>query len=506
MAIEVNKFSVVKKKRLEKSQFNVECNVAAEVEIDKILSVCHTAQAENAEILNGVVNYSGTLDICILYCTVDGEIGTINSSCPFSSKFEDEMIKVGDKIKIDISVEDCQIENISNSNIKLSCSCVQSGVLIMCREVDYVSSGDENMCIKDDEVIVDVFVGEAKEIFTVESECVIKEPVKKLLLSDSQVSVKSVENGVNFVSVSGEVVTRLLYLTEKDRFESCYLTENFKEEIEVEGSTRESISEAVAMIKRNSVKCEVDNDDKGVNVKLTIPVEIKVSSYQEKSERIVKDIYSTTCELEVSTESFEMTRQFTSESFETKIDGTLVLDDNQPRVDKIMFVSGSNLMITNAYLKEGEVFVEGVAKTNVVYLNDETNALRGVTIEVPFVVSDKSSIETGEVCANAIIYDVDVVVKKGREFYFDAKLKINLSYDCDEIGAVISNVKLASEYAERDCAIELVFASSGQTAWDLAKAVRVSEQTIMINNPEVTFPLEHDENIVVYYQKRTWSV
>ena len=48
MAFEINKFNVVKKKRLETSGFNVECNVATESEIDKILSVCHSATAWNA--------------------------------------------------------------------------------------------------------------------------------------------------------------------------------------------------------------------------------------------------------------------------------------------------------------------------------------------------------------------------------------------------------------------------------------------------------------------------
>lgn len=503
MAVETNKFSVVKKKRLDKSQFNVECNVACDVEIDKILSVCHSAQAESAEILNGVVNYAGNLDICILYSTVDGEIGTINSSCPFSSKFEDQNIKVGDKVNIVVDVEDYFVENVGSNNIKINCTCVQSAILIMNREVNYVRSGDDNMCMKEDEIIVDVFVGETKEIFAVESEFSIKEPVRKLLLTDSQVTVKSVESGVNFVSVGGEVITRLLYLTEKDRFESCYVTETFKEEIELEGATRESVSEAVATVKKNAVKCELDSDEKGVNVKLTIPVEIKVTSYQEKNETVVKDIYSTVCELEVTTESFEMTRQAQSEMFEAKIDGTLTLDDDRPRVDKIMFVGGSNLTLTNSYLKDGEVFVEGVAKTNVIYLNDEANSLNAVTIEVPFVVSEKSNIEEGQICASAVLHDVDVVVKKGREFYFDAKLKITINFDCDEIGAVISNVNLTTELTERDCAIELVFANAGQTAWDVAKAMRVTEESIIYNNPDLTFPLEQDESVIVYYQKRS---
>lgn len=504
MAFETNKFFVVKKKRLEKSTFVVECNVANEVEIDKILSVCHTATVENAEVLNGVVNFAGVIDLCILYSTVDGEVGTLSSSCPFTSKFEDESICAGDKVGIKVDVEDYSVENVGAGNIKINCSCIQSGVLIANREVNKISTDDENMCVKEDEMLVNTLVGEAKEVFQIESEYSIKEPVKKVLFTDSQVAIKGVESGVNFVSINGEVVTRILYLTEKERFESAYTTENFKEEIELEGVTRDAVSDAEACIKKSQVKCEINQDDKGVNLKFIIPVEAKVVSYLEKSEMVIKDIYSTQNELEVSTESFEMTRHTNCEFFESKIDGNLSLDEDQPRVDKILFVGSSNLNVTNAYVKNEEVFVEGVVKTNVVYLNDETNALHSVVVEVPFVVSDKTSMqdETAVVETKVNLCDVDVVVKKGREFYFDAKLKVVVCFDSEEIGAVISTINLAGEYGEKDCAIELVFASQGDTAWNIAKAVRVKEETIRLQNPEISFPLEKDENVIIYYQKK----
>lgn len=98
--------------------------------------------------------------------------------------------------------------------------------------------------------------------------------------------------------------------------------------------------------------------------------------------------------------------------------------------------------------------------------------------------------------------DVDVVVKKGREFFFDAKLKVCAQYDSDEVGAVISSVEKMGEYDERDCAMELVFAQAGQSAWDIAKELRVREENVMLQNPELAFPLESDESVVVYYQKR----
>ncbi len=503
MAFETRKFNVVKKKKLEKSTFAVECNIENNIEIEKILSVCHSAMADSAEVLNGVVNYTGYIDFCVLYLTVDGEVGTLSSACPFTSKFEDSDIAVGDRVGISVSVEDYQIESVTSSNIKIGCTIVQSGELIKSCEVTNISSDDEDICQKEDELLVNTLVGEANETFEVESEISIKEPVRKVICTDSQVTLKNVESGVNFVSVTGEIVTRLLYLTENDRFETSYTTENFKEEVELEGVEREAVSEATLSIRQNAVKCEIDNAEKGITVHMTIPVKVRVVAYLEKAQSVVNDIYSTSCNLNVATSSFEMTKEEPTDMFEEKIDGTLTLDDDKPRVDKVMFVGGSNLNVTNSYIKNGEVFVEGVTKTNVVYLNDESNALVSVVVEVPFVVSDKTNYDDNtQVSVTATLTDVDVVVKKGREFLFDAKIKATVNYFSDNVGAVISGVEMSDAYEERDYAIELVFASAGQSAWDIAKAVKVKEETVLMQNPDVIFPLEKDENIVVYYKIR----
>lgn len=504
MSFEMNKFNVVKKKRLDKNSFVVECNVDVNAEIDKILSVSYFAKVENCEVLNGTINFAGGIDLCVLFSTVDGEIGSVNSSCPFTSKFENDEIKAGDNAFIKVEIEDCQVAGFTNGNIKLSCTCLQSGTIIMQREVQTIVSSDDDICCKEDEISINTFIGQGKEIFSVDTKTTIKEPIKKVVMSDSQVSIKSVDSGVNFVSVSGEVVTKILYLTQDDKFESCYTTESFKEEVELEGVGRESVCEAELSIKKSAEKCEVEEIDKGVNINLSVPVEIVVCAFEEKTQNVVKDIYSIKGDLEISTESFDMTKNFCGDYFETKIDGNLTLDENSPRVDKIMFVGASNLNITNAYTKNGEVFVEGISKTNVVYLNDETNSLYSVNIEVPFVVSDKTcaDCENASVDVCATLFDVDVVVKKGREFYFDAKLKIKTTYDCNRIGAVISRAEQNSEYPEKDCAIELYFGQSGQSAWDIAKSLKIKEEMLYAQNPEVSFPLEKDENIVVFYQKR----
>ena len=504
MSFETKSFNVVRKKKLEKSDFSVECNVELAGEIEKILSVSARAQVENQEVLGGEINYAGAIDLRVIFLTSDGEIGTTSAVCPFTSKFENSDIQIGDCARISVNVVNYQIGTFNMGVLKISCQVQQEATLIENRQLSQVQPTDAHICIKEEDVSLQTFVGTTGKTFDVQSEVSIKEPIKKFMFADSQVFVKNVDTEANFVSVSGEIVTKILYLSQNDKFETSYITEDFKEEIEFEGVTPESKIEVFANIKSNQTKFDVEEKDKSLRAVITNPVELQIFAFQEKTECFAKDLYSTTNELQVGAESFDMTKVFDTETFDAKIDGTLVLDENKPRVDKLMFVGECSLNVTNAYVKEQEVFVEGIASTNVVYLNDETNSLHSVVIEVPFVVSEKSSANCENAAVEsvfAVLYDVDVVAKKGREFYFDAKLKINVNYDCEQVGAVISNINVGAEYPEKDCAIELFFASAGQNSWDLAKSANVKEETIMLQNPEVVFPLEKDENIIVYYKK-----
>ncbi len=501
MTFEENNFNVVKKTKLTKGQFNVECNIA--VTCAKILTATASASVVSSEVLNGNINYAGNIDVKLVYMTEDGEIGTTNSVCPFTSSFVGENIVNGQKALISVKVVETNLESLSSDNIRLVVSLEQSGVLISSNEIHSVQSSASDICSKTEEINVIRFVGEATENITVSSEFSVREQVKKLILTESQVMLKNVESGVNFVSVSGEVITRVLCLTENDKFETGYVYDTFKEEVELEGATRESLVEGYGFVKNDGVRTELEEGDKGVKLNIEVPVLLAVKAYEEATVIVVKDLYSTTNEIKVSTESFDMTTVCPMEIVESKIDGTLTLDENQPRVDKIMFVGGNNVVVSNSYLKDGEIFIEGIASTTVVYLNDELNNLNSVQIDVPFVISDKfnNEIIDGILNVDAVVSDVDVVVKKGREFYYDAKVKACVNYCHDIVSGVISKAETLEAYPEKDYGMELLFAHAGQEAWDIAKEARINEEILILQNPEVVFPLAEDKNLILFYQK-----
>lgn len=503
MAFESNNFNVVKKAKLTKGEFNVECNVSLGAPIQKVLSVSTEACVLSSEVLNGNINYAGAIDVKIVFCTEDGEIGMVNSTCPFSSKFEGEMIANGQKAILCVKVIDQEVEAMGSDSVRIVCTLEQSGSLVSVQEIHSIRSDDADICTKNAEINIIKFIGEQSETVTVKSEFSVREPIKRVLLTESQVVIKSVESGVNFVTVSGEVVSRVLYLTEENKFESGYINDSFKEELELDGATRDSQVEAYAYVKRDQVKTEVESSDKGVKLNIEVPFVLNAKAYEQTCATVIQDLYSTTSEIKVSTESFDMTAVCPMEFLESKIDGSLTLEEDKPRVDKIMFVGGNSVVISNAYIKDGEINIEGIAKTNVVYLNDEQNNLNSVQIDVPFVISDKFDVEDsdGILMVDAIVCDVDVVVKKGREFYYDAKIKACANYCHIVVSGVITEASLLEAYPEKDYGMELLFAKAGQDAWDIAKEARIKEDQLIGQNPEVIFPLQEDKNLILFYQK-----
>ncbi len=502
MAFESNNFNIVKKEKLNRGEFSVDCAVSVDC-ATKLLALTTDAIVNTCEVLNGVINFAGCVDVNVVYLNENGETLCAKSCCPFTSKFEGDNISTGDKAIINVKVIDCEVSSVSADSFRFVCQIEQNGQVIHSQEIQSIKTDDQDVCFKSEDINVIRLIGEASETATVSSELSPRGNVKTILLGESQVIVKNVESGVNFVSVSGDVVTRVLYVTDEGKFESGYVTEAFKEEVELEGATRESLVEGYASVKRDNVVIEVNESEKGAVLSLSVPICIQVKAYEEASVQVIKDLYSTQNEIKVTTSSFDMTRVCKSEVVEGKIDGSLTLEEDKPRIDKILFVGGNSVTVTSSYLANGEVVIEGIAKTYVIYLNDEDNSLNSVQLDIPFSVSDKFNVANpdGTLTVDAIICDVDVVAKKGREIFYDAKVKIAVNYCHNVLSSVITEAETVEAYPEKDYAMELVYGQAGKELWDIAKEAKVKEEVILAQNPDVVFPLAEDAGIVLYYQK-----
>ena len=481
----------------------MECNIDTQCSVQKVLAVQVSPCVGSSEVVAGGISYGGNIDLKMIFMTNEGEISSVSSSCPYFSKFESEEIGLSACPFINVDVIDYSCDIVGESMVKVSVVLSQSGFIVLNKEEGVLRCDDENVCYQNEDMEVVKFVGCGHDEVEIESDINLRENIKKVLLTESKVIVKNVEEGANYVSISGDVISRILYISENDKFESGYIYDSFKQEVELAGVNKDSIVEGYASVCQEKVAAQIVQDEKGCRVVVKVPVILTAFAYDTQIVSVITDIYGTKEEINVVTNSFEMSSLCGNEVVEGKIEGSLVLEEDKPRVDKVLFNGGARASITNHYVKDGELFIEGIAQTTVVYLNDETSQLYSVVVDVPFVLSDKTNCnQGGQFVLQSTITDVDISLKKGREFIFYAKVKVAVVCSCQVSNAVIGDAVTGGEYAEKDYAMEVIFARRGSGLWQTAKLARVKEEQILNQNPEVVFPVEEDTPLILFYQKQ----
>ena len=502
MALESKNFEVVKKEKIS-GVHSIECNIEGLNGCSKVLAITGGTDIENTEVSDGKINITGALELCAVYISEEDEICTTSMNFPFNYELKDEKVTPDCKDMLSARLVKQNIKSATSTDIKVECEISFDGFIVCPISIATVKNEDRDYSSKEDEIKVIKLIGRNCSKLLEEVKGTVKNGVKKILCSKTNVLLKNTEAGVDFVSISGEIETEITYVNADDRFESLMLSDTFKDEVELSGVTRDSIVEAKVSLICSESKIITSEEEKTTSFVVTLPLKACVCAYSEESVEVIKDIYSTKCELSVNTSSFDMLKSVKHDEFESKLSGGLTLSENDDRIDKILFALAGTLEITNCYQDGKEIFLEGIANACVVYLNDDTNSIKSVEISTPFVVSDKAQDVAGDsiITYDVSLCDVDVSVKKGREISLDAKIKGQISYNENEISAVISEVSEGEKYPERDYAMELFFAKSGQSSWDIAKSAKVKEENVIFQNPELVFPLEKDEQILLYFQK-----
>ena len=272
--------------------------------------------------------------------------------------------------------------------------------------------------------------------------------------------------------------------------------------IEIQGINKEFDLDLFAQVIRESVSVELNDNEEDCNIAITIPIIVCVNTYENSKILTVLDIYSSKNALSIQNDDFVNHKNCEPEILEGKIEGNVVLIDSEPRIDKYLATTNVCANVSNTYVNDGKIIVEGVVTANIIYLNDELGSVQSVQIEVPFVLDKKSNISQDALLEqNICLFDVDTMVKRGREIYFDAKVKAYINVTCSKMLSFVSKIESVGEIPARCDAIEIYFGKTGESFWDIAKNLKIPSEIIRNQNPNLSDPLEADQNIALYFQK-----
>lgn len=496
----------MKKYKLTPEQMLLENNITIEVgEISKVLACFADVDIDRTvEAMNGEANVSGRVVLNVVYVTDGGEINNQNCISPFIYKLKNEVIDPGCKFNLFASVVGTEIDKINGNQLKVITTINFDGVVIKNVETKYLKDGGSGTYTLKVEQSVTSHEKQICDKFEETLEAKVKGGVKKVLMTNVELAVREYTPGLNFVLAECELYARVLYVDggETPEMQTIAITKSIKQEIEVDGINKESDVDLFPFIIKDGVGTELAEDGEETTITIKVPIMVCVNTYTKNNIFSVQDLYSTTNIIEVQNNETENCENCGAEYVDGKIEGNVVLSDNNPRIDKYLCTTNIKTTNSNYYVKDGTLTIEGVVSANVIYLNDELGEILSVEVEMPYIIDKK--VDWGDdvilepiVC----ICDVDVMVKRGREIFFDARAKAYVNITRPTTMRFIANVNSVGELGPKDSAIEVYFAKSGERVWDIAKGLKVSSEMICNQNPEITDPLEKDQNIAIYYQK-----
>lgn len=482
-------------------QTPVECLVNLDGELDKVLAINGNCEISSFDLYEKEAKLNGEILVSVLYKTDQDELNTVTTNCNFQDTIKNDLIMPENKV-----FAKCKLVGINptvgeNNTIKLIATVEMSLDMVENCEVESYYSNNEVVCQKTDEIDINVFCGLNCADFDVNSTSTTGENIKKVLSLDSSSIVSEVTSGDGFVSVGGQICSYIVALTEDNKFKSFQICNDFKEEIEFADLKPESVVDVFVRVKKDGVKVSLEETGEQMNLIIDTPVKVCARAYNTEKFEVVQDIYSTKNELELEKNKYKNLQIFKPKYFEAKIEGNLSLSEDEPRIDKVLASSCPTLTITNSYFDDGQIIVEGVVNTNVIYLNDDENKINSVEMEIPFKVSEKTNFEDDniEVDAYAVVCDCDCIAKRGREIYYDCKLKVYVQLYTENEYEILTAVQEGRVFPQNDSSIEIYFAKTGDTFWDIAKELKITEDMLLTQNPDLVSPLEKDEKVVVYY-------
>ena len=489
------------KKNLNKFNFSSTIGVAIDsnVNIKTILNVHAYLFDEKIECGNGKAILTGKIGLKVLYIDTDGISNTITDSQAISENIIDSAITNDSFVIIS---NQTVVANVISSDGVLKLNCDVSLLPIMYLNIPMNNNHEHNektICRKS-EVNVSTITSKINSSFDYSTNFETKYSISKILCHDSYFSLLNCVSRDNAVLIEGKLHSHLLFETDENgetRKKELIDTFNVATEIPVEHISPENEVELCFKIDKNSEAISTDIEDD--NSIITIKNHINVYGVCTKNinVEIVDDMFSTKNELEIATSEREFIIFKKLEYINNKIYGELTLSDNEPAIDELISNLNITPEITNSYIKNGTLQIEGIVSSHLTYIDENKNC-QHKHIELPFILDTKMEMENAENAhENVNILDCKIKVKRGTIIEIEYAVEICVYAHQKEQRKIINNVVLGKEINLGNYDYQIYLAKPGESRWELCKRIKISPEELELTNKDLPLVMNGGEKIII---------
>ena len=465
--------------------------------IKQVLSINALPAVNNIICTNGNADVSGTVAVSALVVGAEKEYHVFEQEATFNLHLQD--VDITENAQVFAMASLGEISNIVPTENSISCNITinVNSMIVRPQVLKILQSVGKGTQQKTDVYEFNNIQNTISQTFELSNELNLPNNISHILLSNANCIIEDVSASTDMITINGKVYAEVLYLSneEEPKLKQQDYILDFSQEFLANGTTPDD--KVVVMSKVTKMGYEVQgemNSSKGILV-LNPTISINAQITRPIQFESIADAFCPKHKLSLQTADYQ-NQQLGVIKLNEKIEGSLSLPEDV-RINKILCISHS--YCTCNIVQSDAKSIHGVIFANIIYqLDDENMTMGAILAEIPFTKDIET--DSNDLIVQTTIKTIEARSKRVKDIDVQADIEITLNYAQNSPKTLICDAILGEKFAGEDNPLGVYIINNANEVWDIAKMLRVSPQTILEQNPNLTFPIVQPTNVLVYRQ------
>lgn len=484
--LQFNNLTFARKKFIGKIQTAENVRISVKNDIANVLSVGIDSSVTSYQATHGDVALFGKTNIRFLYH--DGtSMGSSNYSADFTANMQSELVGDDSKLIFDVVTLDSKVD--TNANTATLTILLEVSVWAYVTETTPYLCGGENVFCKTENAEVLTGANVVNYSTVIDESLTASCGITTVLLCESSLCIADYTLHQGVLHVSGEATVRLSYVSDGN-IVTDQLPFAFDREIDAEALPADSQIRLIATPKATKVRLDI-SEETNTSFTAEITANILVEATQSGVIPLVADAYSSGCDYTLEKKQITTTLPCGSASATKQINVSLPIDQGKTPLTAVNI----GATVTNCTSCERKALVEGYV-TATLLCNSDVGII-GQDVELPYTCYVDIDYLMPACTSFAKVTATSLqLTNNGTESICNLCITVDSERDVDYL-VTVSATDVPFDKTELP-AILICVAHKGETTWQLAKSLHLSEEDLLATNPQLTSPLQEDARIVVF--------
>ena len=486
--LQFQNMSLLSRRFVGKTQTAESVRISVKTDIASVLSVGVESAINSYEASRGEVSFYGKTNIKFLYS--DGtSVSSATYNADFTASMASELLDTDSKLTFDVVTVETKVD--TNANTATLTILLEITAYAYVSEATTYCSDGEDVYLRREGVEILEAADVTNVPLVIDEELSASRNINTVLLAESSLCVtdSTLLNGI--LRVSGDATVRLTYVSD-GKIVTDTLPFAFDRELDATGIADGSQIKLSLTPKNTKVRLDISEEEVNTALTVEIAANARMEALRIGAVEIVTDAYGAGCDFQFEKKSITTTLPCGSTVTKRRTSQSLPLEGGKTVATAV----NVGAVVTKCESLERRAAVEGVVYATVLYTTE--TGTESAQLELPFAEQIDVDYLMPQCQCHASVAVTDFSVREQGGLQADGELCITIDSQRDVTFTVIVSAEEKSFDKTQLPAIEVCLAHKGETLWELAKGLHMSEEDLLAINPEITNPLEQDARIVVF--------